>query len=187
LLALIGNVYGGALLIGKSPRQSLAGWGNVIYANHTPSARIPQEYFMLRDYLAKNNDEQGIRMINLPWTRGGYLPYTWWNHYDTVEVMALLSPVPILGASFPPTRGWLVDFAKSVETDDIAQTLYLTDMLRIGLILIHKDYDLPALAPQVQTYIETLKKHEQYFSIIMDNEYFILFETKIQKPAVFSF
>ncbi len=175
LVLVILFVYGAGLLIGKSPRKSLAGWGDVIYANHTPSAEIPQEYFSLGEYFKRNVTASDPRVLNLPWTRGGYIPYRWWNYYDMPEVMNALSPLPVLGASFPPKHGWLVSLANAIEKKDTSNIMKLLRLLRIRYILIHKDYVLPDSYEHVCKYIEYLQNDRENFTQVMDNAYFVLF------------
>ncbi len=186
LVLVILFVYGGGLLIGKSPRKGLAVWGDVIYANHTPSAEIPQEYFTLREYLKKNVNDSNMRVLNLPWTRGGYVPYRWWNYYDMPEVINALIPLPVLGASFPPNQGWLISLANALEKKDTSNIMKLLRLLRIRYVLIHKDYVLPDSYKRARKYIEYLQNDGENFAQVMDNAYFVLFRTQFMPRKLYS-
>jgi hypothetical protein len=96
LCVLICVVYGGALLIGISPQKNT--WGRHIYLNHAPYAPIPEDYFKVQRYLQQNAGT-GERLLNLPWTFGGYAAYSWWHAFTMPEIMSDFSPVPVLATS----------------------------------------------------------------------------------------
>ncbi len=135
LCILIGAVYGGALLIGTSPEENV--WGRSIYMNHVNAAKIPQEYFELRDYLSYHASD-GDRILNLPWDFGGYSSYTWWHKSNMPETVSSISPIPVLAVSsiIPKPVFNLVDLLKYHNP----QALELLKELGVKFILVHKDY-----------------------------------------------
>lgn len=187
LLVLIGGVYGNGLLIGRSPKDNIW-WGKVIYANHTPSMKIPNEYYELRDYLVlvENKSE---RLLNLPFSPGGYYPYKWWFYWDRPDIMNFLSPIPILTYPSSPYN-WLSDIEENLRINNVAATVKIMNIYGIKYVLVHKDYFTIKgwFEPEKVSgiYIENMKNYNDYFEPVMDNEYFILFKNKDNHTTIFS-
>jgi len=174
-------IHGNALLIGISPKKSMAGWGNVIYANHTPAMKIPAEYYALAKFLDTQVDK-GNRVLNLPWTHGGYVPYRWWKYYDVPEIMNFITPIPVLGASFPPSGSVLNDLEREIKVNNWPKAVALMDGLQIKFIMVHKDYynisEYFNPYSDQQIYMNHLRSVPDEFKVIMENDDFIVFERK---------
>jgi len=187
LLAFIGGIYGNGLLIGRSPKVNIW-WGKMIYANHAPSMKIPNEYYELRDYLSllENKSE---RLLNLPFSPGGYYPYKWWFYWDRPEIMNFLSPIPLLTYPSSPYN-WLLDIEENLRINNIADAVNIMNIFGIKYILVHKDYLTvkgwfePAKVSAM--YIANLKNYKDYFEPVMNNEHFILFKNKDNHATIFS-
>lgn len=182
IFLLISFVYGGGLLVGISPKDTF--WGRVIYVNHTPSIRIPNEYYTLPSRISVRNNGASSRMLNLPWTMGGYIPYTWWHYFNMPEVVNFFSPIPVEGSSYPPEDDWLTDIDRYISENKTQDLLNIFHSYLIRYILVHKDYFTIVNMPfepdkKLKVYKKFFDEHKDLFQIIDDNKFFALFKVNI--------
>jgi hypothetical protein len=189
LLILICFVYGGGLLIGYTPKENI--WGHIIYGNHLPAAKIPEEYFELGRYLSQEeNVQKGYRMFNLFRTLGwgGYARYNWWEYCGMPEMLVSLSTTPVIGVSFAPQSKLEEDLMNEINRKNFKGAAYLMKLLNIRYIVLHKDY-LPIKIGDPLRKISQYPKHfaeAKNLEIIKDNQYFEVYKANAEDNEYFS-
>lgn len=180
LLILMSVVYGGSLLIGISPVEGEY-WGRTIYGNHVPSANIPQEYFDFGTYLSKNMPE-GYRVLNLPWSYGGYPAYSWWHYYNMPEVLSTILPFPVIGSSYSPgdREQYILNLLRKGDGLSTSFAARLIGELNIKYVVVHKDYfPIPGVIAEPNKssnlYILALSNSKD-FREVLKNNYFSVYE-----------
>ncbi len=183
LCILIFVVYGGPLLIGINPKRTI--WGRHIYLNHTRAAKVPEEYFNLREYL-QENAVAGNRVLNLPWTIGGYAAYTWWHEFTMPEIFEQISPIPVVGTGNILSKQVKQVIAYLHKSDEKAFDLLKN--IGVRYVLLHKDYyplEVVFRFDEPSIFINFFVKHDSILPVI-DNEHFTLYELQLEsKPVIY--
>lgn len=177
-IVLITVVYGGGVLIG-CPQNSTGS------DNHISATKTPKEYFELNNYLLQNAVD-GNRLLNLPLVNDPYCRYTWFYIKPMPEIVASISPIPVLGLPQSPTP--VKSVIISLKEENSSGTYRMLKSLGIQFILLHKDYYKEAVGfnpNDVHLYERHFAK-SAYFKKVMDNKYFDLYKLiEESMPAVY--
>jgi hypothetical protein len=183
LLVLL-SINGCDLLIYNSPIHNAAG-GRL--PNHTPSMKIPSAYYDMEAYILKYVSGED-RIFNLPLVPYGYVAYSWWHDFTMPEIVASLSPVPVMGITAYPSE---VErkILTSITNGEVDSAAYFMGRLGVKFVIVHKDYyPLPIVGFLPADYIPYLRNlsNSSFFTEVMSNEYFTLYQlnTDLRYPSL---
>lgn len=149
-----------------------------LYGNKAPYLKIPDEYDKLEKYLRENTlNTDRMWYIDI----GGFKKYTWAYNYHMPEMLFFKSPITTVGQGMSFVTPLIDVLSDSVNPEKyfaekgLNFAFFLTKILNIRYIIVHKDY-YGEKEISLCNYVKKKIERDYRFKTVMDTGRFVLYE-----------